>query len=163
VRPARAHNFGTYFVTTQSWERRRLFVAERIADEVIAAIYRYRSQQDFLLHDFVLMPDHLHLLITPTDVTLERAMQWIKGGSSHAIGNVTPSLEVWQKGFTDHRIRDAADYDIHREYIRMNPVRARLSNAPEEYAYSSATAKYDLDGLPQRLKPLALSVGQRQR
>jgi len=44
-------------------------------------LFHYWQQQKYLLHDFVVMPDHFHLLITPI-VTLERAMQLIKGGFS---------------------------------------------------------------------------------
>ena len=70
------------------------------------------------------MPEHAHILLTPApEITLERAMQLIKGGSSYAL---TKELgrkgEVWQRGFTDHRIRDAEDFENHREYIFQNPV-----------------------------------------
>jgi Transposase IS200 like len=59
------------------------------------------------LHAFVLMPEHVHLLLTPvSDVTLERAIQLIKGGYSRAFGLEFRGREVWQRGFTDHRVRD---------------------------------------------------------
>ena len=45
----------------------------------------------------------------------------------------------WQKGFTDHRIRDAADYGKYVEYIRNNPVNKILCVKPQEYLYSSVT------------------------
>ncbi len=88
------------------------------------------------------MPDHLHLLITPTDITIERAMQLVKGGFSHRLASKLP---VWQRGFTDHRIRDAVDYDIRRNYLHRNPVEARLSDSAESYPFSSANPKLRLD------------------
>jgi REP element-mobilizing transposase RayT len=67
------------------------------------------------------MPEHVHLLITP-ETSLERAMQLIKGGFSHAFGSeFGRTKEIWQRGFTDHRIRDAVDFEIHRIYIHQNP------------------------------------------
>jgi putative transposase len=64
-----------------------------------------------------------------------------------------PALEIWQKGFTDHRIRDNQDYRLHRIYVHMNPVKAGLCKRPEDYPYSSARGEFELDELPQRLKP----------
>jgi len=160
VKPNRVHNFGTYFVTTNTWERRPLFRKERMAKVFLDTLYDYRRQSKYLLHEFVLMPDHFHLLITSEGVTLERSMQLIKGGSSHRIGKELRSrLEIWQKGFTDHRVRDAGDYLTHRDYIFTNPVEAGLCTSPELYPYCSA-AGFELDPVPQRLKPLAGSAGR---
>jgi putative transposase len=103
------------------------------------------------------MPDHIHLLIAPKPtLALERAMQFIKGGFSHRFMKETGSrMQIWEKSFTNHRIRDDRDYRQHREYIRMNPVRARLVTLAEEYPYSSGHPRFALDSPPQRLKPVA--------
>ncbi len=82
------------------------------------------------------MPDHIHLLLTPQAITLERTMQLIKGGFSHRLAS---SLPVWQRGFTDHRIRDRADFELRRTYIHQNPVRAHLSDTANAYLYCSAS------------------------
>jgi putative transposase len=101
-------------------------------------LVHYREQKKYVLHEFVIMPDHLHLLLTPApEISLERAMQLIKGGFSYRLGKVKRGL-VWQESFTNHRIRDEQDYKHHAEDIRMNPVRARLAGTPELYPYSSA-------------------------
>jgi putative transposase len=94
----------------------------------------------FLLHEFVIMPNHLHALLTPAaEVPLEKAMQFIKGGSSYrAKKELGMNSEIWQGGFTNHRIKDAEDYRRHVEYIWNNPVRARLLSRPEDFPYSSA-------------------------
>ncbi len=120
------------------------------------ALQLYRGE-NYLLHEFVVMPDHFHALLTPV-VSLERAMQVIKGGfSRRATVELKSRLEVWQRGFTDHRIRDAEDYRRHQLYIFMNPVKAGLCESPEAYAYSSFGE--ELDPVPQRLKPLAFGAG----
>ena len=103
-------------------------------------LLRYREQMRYVLHEFVIMPDHLHLLLTPgADISLERALQLIKGGFSYRLGKAKTGL-IWQESFTNHRIRDEHDYERHAGYIRMNPVRARLVERPEMYPYSSASA-----------------------
>ena len=138
---------GTYFVTFLTWQRRRLFVVEPYARLFLKTVYGYRRAGKFLVHAFVLMPEHVHMLLTPAnDVTLERAMQLIKGGFSHAFGqDFGKKKEVWQRGFTDHRIRDTADFDGHRKYIHENPVVRRLVSSAEEYRYCSAYPGFKLD------------------
>src|ERR1700751_2718908 len=142
-------------ITSQTWERRLLFSKERWARLLVDTIYHYRGTA-YLLHEFVVMPDHLHILLTPL-TSLEKAVQFIKGGFSYrAKKELGSNLEVWQKGFSDHRIRDASDYRSHQVYIQQNPVRKGLCERAEEYPYSSAKSGFELDPAPQGLKPAGL-------
>ena len=136
--PLRSARPGTFFVTTATYNRRRLFQVLANAELLLDTIQQYRREGNYLLHDFVVMPDHLHVLITPQDTTLERSIQLIKGGFSRRLASKFP---VWQRGFTDHRVRDRADFDARRKYIRENPVDARLVQLPEDYPFSSAFHK----------------------
>lgn len=108
------------------------------------------------------MPDHFHVLFTPAaDITLERALQFMKGGSAHAMGEkLGLRFPVWQRGFTDHRIRDRQDYDIHWHYVAQNPVKQNLSSNASEYRWSSASQLYQMDDVPQGLKPLSLAAAR---
>src|SRR5271169_4349475 len=125
MRPAREHatnNGQTYMVTSSTWARRALFSREVWAKLLIRTLYHYRVSA-YLLHEFVIMPDHFHLIMTPR-TSLEKAIQFIKGGFSYrAKKELGSNLEIWQKGFSDHRIRDAGDYLRHVDYIRQNPLR----------------------------------------
>jgi len=98
------------------------------------------------------MPDHLHLLLTPSPTTsLEKAVQLIKGGSSHQIHKErSQKMEIWQEGFYDWTMRDADDWRTKVEYIRMNPVRAKLVQRPQDWPYSSATGQFILDPMPSK-------------
>jgi putative transposase len=137
---------GTYFVTFSTWQRKKLFFVEPYVRLFLKTLYGYRRQGKFLLHAFVLMPEHVHLLLTPaSEVTLERAVQLIKGGYSHAFGVEFRRGEVWQRGFTDHRIRDTGDFRNHRDYIHQNPVKRGLVVEPHEYRYCSAFSGFKLD------------------
>lgn len=138
---------GAYFVTSRTWQSRRLFQKDAFAKIVMGTLQEGRERGFYLLHDFVVMPDHLHLILTPTSQTsLEKAVQIIKGGSSHRIGKEFETrLPVWQKGFHEHWIRSEEDYFARKHYLELNPVRAGLAVAPNEYPYSSATQRFTLD------------------
>ena len=156
----RTHAPGTYFVTSRTWESRKLFTKPPVCEIFMEALLYYRSEGEYLLHSFVLMPDHCHLLLTPgSDATLERAVKLIKGGSAHRIGQkLNFHFPVWQRGFTDHRIRDAQDYETHLQYIEQNPVKAGLVSSASEYPWSSASGRFPVDEYPQGLKPLSIRV-----
>jgi putative transposase len=145
---------GTYFVTFGTWQRTRYFVVESYSKLFLQTLYRYRREGRFQLHAFVVMPEHVHLLFTPAeDVTSERSVQLIKGGYSHEFGSVFGrKKEVWQRGFTNHRIRDARDFEAHREYIHQNPVRRGLVERACDYRYSSAFPGFKLDSWPAAAK-----------
>ena len=95
------------------------------------------------IQDFVVMPNHVHILMTfPGDMSLEKAMQLIKGSFSfRAKKELGFGGEVWQRGFSDERINDEESYRQHRAYIENNPVKAGLANSPEEYRAGSAYLK----------------------
>jgi putative transposase len=144
AKPQRKHQAGTFFITTNCWNRRRLFQVDANAQLLLDIISKYREH--YGLHAYVIMPDHIHLLITPTDITLERAMQFIKGGFSHAYGLTSNAKsEIWHRGFTDHRIRDSDDFDKHLAYLHNNPVAAGLSAKPEDFPWSSASKTVPMD------------------
>jgi putative transposase len=155
TKPTREHatrNSGTYFITSTTWERRPLFRSPEWAKLFVSVLHSYRGRA-YLLHEYVLMPEHFHIIITPSE-SLERAVQFVKGGFSfHAKKDLQSSMEVWQRGFSDHRIRDAEDYAIHVEYIRRNPQGRRIVERPSDYPYCSDFPESEKDEVPQWLKP----------
>jgi putative transposase len=128
----------------------------------------YRDQERYLLHEFVLMPDHFHALISvPPGMIVERAVQLIKGGFSYrAKKELEFQGEIWQRGFSDDLVVDAAGYWARCMYIRQNPVRAGLVRVPEEYPYGSSGLEREIDPMPlhlQGLKPRNRFMGASQR
>ncbi len=143
-----------FFITTITAGRLPIFRRDATAKLLIDTLSHYREQKKFLLYEFVIMPDHIHVLLTPApEISLERAVQFIKGGFSSRLKS---RGSVWQASFTNHRIRDFEDFEQHREYIQMNPVRARLAQTPEAYPYCSAAGALKMDSVPQGLKPRSL-------
>ena len=144
----------TYFITASTYQKKSLFQSEQMARLFLDVLFHYRGQKKYLMHEFVLMPDHFHVLITPT-FTLEKALQLIKGGfSCRAKKELGFGGEVWEHSFYDHRVRDLGEYERFRHYIHQNPVKRTLVNSAEDYPYSSPFAGFVLDEVPQRLKPV---------
>jgi putative transposase len=151
MRPARelVEKMGQiYFVTSQTIQREPFFRHERWAVLFQEILQHYRGKS-YLLHAYVIMPDHFHILISPQE-SLERAVQNIKGGFSFRAKRAFDwKQDIWQAGFSDHRIRDGEDLDRHLAYIQKNPVKAKLCEKSEHYSYMSM----QLDTFPQGLKP----------
>jgi putative transposase len=138
-----------YFVSSQTAGRQPFFRHERWAILMQEILQHYRGES-YLLHGYVVMPDHFHLIISPKE-SLERAMQNIKGGFSFRARQAFAwKHNIWQPGFSDHRIRDAEDRARHIAYMRHNPVKNKLCLSSEDYRYLAV----NLDPIPQRLKPL---------
>jgi len=73
----------TFFVTASTWDKRNLLQSSRAAELFIRTTYGYRAQGKYQLHEFAVMPDHFHVLLTvDVDMTIEKAVQFIKGGFS---------------------------------------------------------------------------------
>src|ERR1039457_5190567 len=97
----------TFFVTTKTSMGRALLQSERNASLFIDVLRSYVAARKFQLHDFVVMPDHVHLLITvPGDMTIEKVIQFIKGGFSYRLKKEFGySGGIWQRGFSEVRGR----------------------------------------------------------
>ena len=127
----------TFFVTTKTSVGRALFRVDRNAMLFIDVLRSYVTGNKFKVHDFVVMPDHVHLLITVSgEMSIEKAVQLVKGGFSYRLKQECGcSGEVWQRGFSEVRVKDEDSFAKHHEYIAQNPVKRGLVSEPEEYPY----------------------------
>jgi putative transposase len=149
----------TFFVSTNTQGFRRLLQSERSARLFIEILYEYRKRGSYLLHEFVVMPHHVHLIMSPNEISIERAMQHIKGGFAFRARKMFGWKEtVWQKSFSDRRLRDINEYATTREYLLNNPVKAGLCEERDQFPYSSGCPIFKLDEVPHRLKPLSSSA-----
>ncbi len=146
----------TFFTSSTTWERRQILQFHNLCDLLLEVLRENRAKERMQVHEFVFMRDHIHLILTPGRlVSLEKVMQFIKGGFSYRAKNeLNCSGEIWQKGYNERRIKDPGEYAREVEYIRMNPVKAGMVSRPEEYPYSSAR-------LRAKLTPLLRSFVQR--
>jgi REP element-mobilizing transposase RayT len=97
-----------------------------------------RQEQDYRLHAWVIMPNHVHLLITPWR-HISGILQSLKGQTGRACNRALglTGKPFWQDESYDRLVRDPADFDRMARYIETNPVRAGLVRTPEEYRWSS--------------------------
>ena len=145
----------TFFVTSSIADKRNLLQSDRSAGLFIRTLYEYREQGKFRLHEFVVMPDHFHVLLTiDAGMTVERAVQFIKGGFAFRAGKeLGMRSPVWQKGFSDVRVLTGEAFARMRQYIHNNPVKRGLVREAGQFSHSSAHAGFELDEVPQGLKP----------
>ena len=133
----------TFFVTTCAAGGRALLQTERMASLFIDVLRSNVRAGKFIVHDFVVMPNHVHVLLSvPGDTSIEKAMQLVKGGFSfRAKRELGFRGEIWQRGFSDVRITDELSFRKHKDYIDNNPIKSGLANSPAEFPYGSAFLK----------------------
>jgi putative transposase len=150
-----AANLRTFFATSSIAERRNLLQSHRSAKLFVEVLSHYRDERKYLLHDFVVMPNHFHVLITvEAEMTIEHGVQLIKGGFAFRAGKELGfRAPVWQRGFSEVRIYDSKHCSRVKEYMAQNPVKRGLAAKPADYLYSSVRGGFDLDEIPQGLKP----------
>jgi len=140
----------TYFVTAVTANRRRLFQVESAANLLLDVLKHYRGQSRYALHAFVIMPDHIPLLLTPApEVSLEKALQFIKGGFSFRLKS---KRDVWERSFNEVQILSADKFHSCTRYIEENPLRAGLSTVTDIYTYSSANETIEVDPMPEHFR-----------
>jgi putative transposase len=126
---------GMSFVTTATRDRRPIFEISRVADLFIETLLHYRTLGHYKLHAYVVMPDHVHLLLTPQSITLEQTVGLIKNGFAYRLDTKLP---VWEDGYAGYSVANLHDLEIVRAHLHQLPVRAGLAAAAELYPHSSA-------------------------
>jgi putative DNA methylase len=113
-----------------------------IADMVVEGIrHNDAVLGHYFLHAYAVMPNHVHLLVTPL-ITLPKLTKSLKGITAKR-ANAMLKLTVktfWQDESYDHLVRNGREFDRIRNYIEQNPVRAGLVSEPSDYPWSSAGA-----------------------
>ena len=114
----------TYYITASAYMHQNLFQRTETADLLLSTLFRYRDACEFLLHEFVIMPNPVHLLLSVEEgCAVGRAMQLVKGVFSHSIRQSGLKLKtVWQPSYYEHRVCDAVEYGRIRTCIHENPV-----------------------------------------
>src|SRR3990172_7219292 len=143
-----------YFVTTTTQERNRLFADQQNCQILCTLLSNMRAGGQFLLLGFVIMPDHLHLLLVPqSENTLPEIMRDLKRGSSRLIGRrLGKPGKVWMDGYYETGIRSEEQLLAALNYIQQNPVKAGLAATPEGFQFCSANPAFEND--------LVLALGQ---
>ncbi len=130
-----------YLITTVTHRRERLFEEPVCARAVIHAL-RHATEQGFAhTHAFVVMPDHLHWLMSlGEEIGLSATVGRVKGTSARWINSALnrTGLAVWQPGFHDHALRTEEDVRGIARYVVANPLRAGLVAQVGDYSWWDA-------------------------
>ena len=95
------------------------------------------------------MPEHFHALLTPApEVSLEKAVQFIKGGFSFRMKS---AHTLWMSSFNESQIASEEQFVACKRYIEANPVRRGLALEPEAYPFSSAS-RGAIDPMPAHFR-----------
>lgn len=148
----------THFITLPTFHRKRIFQNQLYGELLTEALFRIRQAQGVLLHDYVVMPDHVHLLLTAYGSTeipaLVQALQ--RDFAKELSGQYGYSGEVWEPSFRNGEVRSAEACAECVKHIHSNPVRVGFCEKPGEYILSSRSSHWVLDPLPEVLRPALL-------
>jgi putative transposase len=144
---------GCYFLTLVTSKRSPLFASADSRRILGAALAWVRRQHPFTLNAIVLMPDHLHVLLTlpPGDSDYATRVMLLKKRftetsrklgicSQGAVGRGEKGLskpQYWQRRYWEHTIRSQDDFAAHLDYMMFNPVKHGLVQTPAEWPHSS--------------------------
>ncbi len=130
-----------YLITTTCRDRRPHFESWEAASTVSATLTEHRLWRGSRLLCWVLMPDHLHLLIQLADTeSLPKLMQRVKAVTARAMNQVVyPGRgTIWAAGYHDRAVRADEDLLTVARYVMANPLRARLAGRVGDYPYWDA-------------------------
>ncbi len=121
-------------VTVCSQNRKRLFARQCSLEAVVSA---WRSDGQWIVGRFVLMPDHIHFFCAPGEIPQPPLDVWMRKWKARAsrIWQNPDEQPIWQRGHWDRQLRDREHYDERWEYVRQNPVRAGLCASAEEWPW----------------------------
>ena len=125
-----------YLVTSVTKDRRKWFLDFDLGCLASRILNSPQLWPDANLLAWVLMPDHMHLLVELGDrEPLELVIQRVKSLVSKELRLALGPAQIWQAGFHDHALRDSEDIIAVARYVIANPIRAGLANGVGEYSF----------------------------
>jgi putative transposase len=139
----------THFLTSDTYQKRNLLQSARMGSLFADVLQHYRREQKMQVHDFVVMPNHVHVMLTTME-TAETAMKRIKGCfSTRAIKELGFRQKIWQPGHFGKLVDSKGRFWAFRSYIRQNPVKAGLAPDEASWRFGSASGAFEIDAAPE--------------
>ena len=134
-------------LTTNVARRRAVFRPEMAAQLFMEVLDGVRLETDFRLLAFVVMPDHVHLVVVPSaSHDLGQFMQLLKGRFSRRFNETTGGRgSLWQSRYYERTLRSEGELFAAIEYVHRNPVAAGLARETSAYPWSSAGGQCSTD------------------
>ncbi len=130
---------GVYFVTSVTYLRRKIFLEPINARFLLATISYHRFILEFKLFGYVIMPEHFHIIIAPSEkYSLSKIMNFIKGNFARKYNQIYKKTDhVWQRRYYETVLKDKKELINRINYIHNNPVRQKLVIDVKDYEFSS--------------------------
>jgi putative transposase len=135
-----------FFITYSCYNKQPYFEKPEAAELVIEQIDRLRENEIWFVPEFVVMPDHVHLIVFPIK-PLGYCLQEFKKSVARLLNRKQDTIgrKIWLDEYHERAIRDEREYRSKCEYIWNNPVKEGLAGTPELFAYSSANPLRNTD------------------
>ena len=139
---------GTYFFTVNLLQRQGNDLLTRYIDKLRLVVSSVRQRHPFIIHGWVVLPDHIHCVIELPYDDADFATRWrlIKADFSKVLPKAEKRSNVrirrgergiWQRRYWEHLICDEADFRAHMDYVHINPVKHGLVEAVNNWPYST--------------------------
>ncbi len=126
-----------YFITICTKDKRLYFRDDNFNNQTIDCLVKEKIQTNFLVYVYCLMPDHIHLLLSPpgNGLTVPQFIGRFKSKTTHLAWKFEIDDKLWQKRFYDHIIRKKENLEKIGQYILNNPIRKGLVEKWKDYKY----------------------------
>jgi putative transposase len=133
----RYHTFGhDHFITFSCYQRRPLLNNDRARLIFDDTLEKLRIRHGFYIFGYVLMPEHVHLLISePKDHSLSTTLSVLKRETSRALKGGRP--QFWQTRYYDFNVLTQSKFTEKLRYIHRNPVERGLVTNADDWPWSS--------------------------
>ncbi len=133
IQRQRAQNGVIMFITMNTWHRRQVFVHPNFAQKAIDYLYALAKKHNVLIYGFVVMPDHIHLLVKiQAPYTADAFVNDYRTGLSFELGT-----GAFFEEYVDLRMPQKPQEKL--EYMHDKPFKAGLCDNPKNYPWSSAS------------------------
>lgn len=149
------------FLTFSCHQQRRIFTLHDRCCAFARALTNYADSGQIELHAWVLMPDHVHMLLTPLEPSVVDSLSRFKESVARRLIRIDEGLgPIWRPGGGyDRTIVTCGEFREKRDYIHLNPLRAELVARLDEWMWSSWS---DLHGLLRSGMPALVPMNARR-
>src|SRR5690348_14083808 len=130
------HSDQSHFITFCFYHRRTYLTTDVARSTFESALERVRRSFALCVYGYVIMPEHVHLLLSePERSDLAAAIKSLKQGIARRL--IGSAEHFWQKRYYDFNVRSHAQFLQKLRYIHNNPVKSGLCARPEDWVWSS--------------------------
>jgi len=128
-----------FFITIATYDKHPWFLLyPDLCTSAIEVMRRLAPAQETTLYAWCFMPDHLHVLLTGSDVV--EFIRRFKGTMTRKARAIEPGRRLWQRSFFDHALRKEESLVDVARYIWENPVRASMVKDPRDHSWTGSDA-----------------------